>query len=135
MNRIVKMTLKITKKLRSDLEESDPELILYKLHLYLEEFGKHPLESDLGIRLVKTIVNELVACLRENIWGYLSLIDQDKELRNSDTNQLIKYVKHFLVIQQSLAAFKAAGQNPLGNPQNQMETEGQGLAIGKGVVP
>lgn len=96
MQILVKCTQKVTKNLTSNIEESCPDLIQYKLNLYLKEFGKVPNESDLGIRLVKTIIYELCNNLNSKIWDYHTKIDIQNLGENDESSILTKYIKHFL---------------------------------------
>jgi len=92
---VVKCTCKITKNLTLNVEDSCPDVILYKLNLYLKEFGKDPNEQDLGIRLVKTIINELCACLNSKIWDYYTKVDIQNAQEDNGNTILNDYIKRF----------------------------------------
>ena len=69
---IIKCILKLTKALEQLVNVIQPEKILLKSHMYLLEFGTDPakLGEDIGIKTIKTILNELVKLYRENIWEF-----------------------------------------------------------------
>lgn len=49
-----------------------PEKILIRSHLYLIEFAQDnsKISDDIGIKTIKTILNELVKLYGEKIWEY-----------------------------------------------------------------
>jgi len=69
---IIKCILKLTKALEQLANVIQPEKILLKSHMYLLEFGTDPakLGEDIGIKTIKTILNELVKLYRETIWEF-----------------------------------------------------------------
>jgi len=69
---IIKCILKLTKALEQLVNVIQPEKILLKSHLYLLEFGTDPskLGEDIGIKTIKTILNELVKLYKERIWEF-----------------------------------------------------------------
>jgi hypothetical protein len=74
---IVKCILKLTKVLEQMLPHLNPEVILLKSHLYLIEFaGENKPADDMGIKMIKTILNELVKVLKEKIWDSYKAVQQ-----------------------------------------------------------
>ena len=66
---IVKCILKLTKALEQLINLLDPSVILLKSHLYLIEFANNSQTSeDIGVKTIKTILNELVKLQQEKIW-------------------------------------------------------------------
>jgi len=69
---IIKCILKLTKALEQLVNAIQPERILLKSHLYLVEFANEStkLTDDIGIKTIKTILNELVKIYQDKIWDY-----------------------------------------------------------------
>ena len=65
---IVKCILKLTKALNQLVPTLHPETLLIKFHLYILEFGSTQTE-DIGIKTIKTLLNELVKVYNESIWN------------------------------------------------------------------
>jgi len=65
---IVKCILKLTKALNQLVPTLHPETLLIKFHLYILEFGATQTE-DIGIKTIKTLLNELVKVYHESIWN------------------------------------------------------------------
>lgn len=72
---IIKCILKLTKALEQLVNVIQPEKILLKSHLYLLEFGTDPnrLGEDIGIKTIKTILNEFVRLYKERIWEFYAI--------------------------------------------------------------
>eukprot|EP01022_Parablepharisma_sp_SALTPOND_P013285 TRINITY_DN1767_c0_g1_i1.p1 TRINITY_DN1767_c0_g1~~TRINITY_DN1767_c0_g1_i1.p1 ORF type:complete len:1819 (+),score=240.94 TRINITY_DN1767_c0_g1_i1:2754-8210(+) len=72
---IVKCVLKLTKVLESLLPILDIADLLLCLHEYLCTLKQNSQHNDIGIRVTKTIVNELVKAKREAIWDFYKSIE------------------------------------------------------------
>ena len=101
MSYIVKCTCRLTKFLGERIDEVSPDLILYKVHLYFEEFGKSANNAntnmndvDVGLKMIKTIINEMVNIFQEKIWEFYNLIDQFGQ--TNDENLLGMWIKNYL---------------------------------------
>lgn len=66
---IVKCILKLTKALSQFADSFHPEIILLKFHLYILEFGAKQAE-DIGIKTIKTVLNELSRVYHEELFDY-----------------------------------------------------------------
>lgn len=77
---VIKCILKLTRGLESFLanQQLAPENLLIKSHLYLIEFFQDPAKNneDIGVKTIKTILNELGKHLGEKIWDSYKLIQQ-----------------------------------------------------------
>ena len=72
---IVKCILKLTKSLEQFINVINPSVILLKSHLYLIEFANISQNTeDIGIKTIKTILNELVKLQQEKIWESYQVI-------------------------------------------------------------
>jgi len=71
---IIKCVLKLTKALEQLVNVIKPEKILLKSHFYLLEFGLDPSKfgEDIGIKTIKTILNEIAKIYHEKIWEFYS---------------------------------------------------------------
>ena len=69
--------LKLTKVLDTILDQIRPDNILFKCHLYLIEFAADSNKlnhDDIGVKTVKTILNELVKLFHDKIWDYYQVV-------------------------------------------------------------
>lgn len=73
---IIKCILKLTKCLEQILPTLQPDRILLKSHLYLIEFANesNKVSDDIGIKTIKTILNELVKLYKERIWEFYTAV-------------------------------------------------------------
>lgn len=73
---IIKCILKLTKCLEQIIPAVQPEKIMLKSHLYLTEFNNasNPMGDDIGIKTIKTILNELVKIFKERIWEFYAVV-------------------------------------------------------------
>ena len=73
---IIKCILKLTKCLEQMLPSIQPERILLKSHLYLIEFASanNATSDDIGIKTIKTVLNELVKIYKERIWEFYAVV-------------------------------------------------------------
>ena len=79
---IVKCLLKVTKIIPEIIDEINIERILLAIHEYLLAPSLNPSDSsgdEVGIRITKTIVNELVKLKRETIWNYYEGVESHPE--------------------------------------------------------
>mmetsp|Transcript_38603 Transcript_38603/g.34305 ORF Transcript_38603/g.34305 Transcript_38603/m.34305 type:complete len:261 (+) Transcript_38603:4361-5143(+) len=69
---IIKCILKLTKALEQLSQVIQPEKILLRSHLYLVEFATDSsrMGDDIGIKTIKTILNELVKLYGDRIWQF-----------------------------------------------------------------
>ena len=81
MGLIVKCILKLTKSVENFLSELKIEDLLLRFHFYLLEFGKdsYSFGDDIGIKAIKTILNELIKNVGEKIWFFYSAIRNHNE--------------------------------------------------------
>ena len=91
---IIKCVLKLTKALEQLVSVIKPEKILLKSHFYLLEFGLDPSKfgEDIGIKTIKTILNELAKIYREKIWEFYN---NSVQLHPQPDNYIHRY--HFLL--------------------------------------
>ena len=77
---IVKCLLKLTKVIDSLIPNMDIAKILLSIHEYLLVYPSNPQlktqNDEIGTRMVKTIINELVRNKREAIWDYYQLVQK-----------------------------------------------------------
>lgn len=73
---IIKCILKLTKCLEQILPSLQPDRILLKSHLYLIQFANetNKASDDIGIKTIKTILNELVKLYKEKIWEFYGTV-------------------------------------------------------------
>ncbi|KAK4759750.1 hypothetical protein SAY87_022881 [Trapa incisa] len=81
---VVKCLIKLTKVLQSTIYEVDLDRILQSIHIYLQELGMEEIRRRAGIddkplRMVKTVLHELVKLRGTAIKGHLSLVPIDME--------------------------------------------------------
>lgn len=110
---IIKCILKHTKCLEQMLPNVQPERILLKSHLYLIEFatsGNAP-SDDIGIKTIKTVLNELVKIYKEKIWEFYSVV-QNHPTPDTYMNRWI------MVILRPLSNNNAVPSKPLTGTQN-----------------
>ncbi|GMH05428.1 hypothetical protein Nepgr_007268 [Nepenthes gracilis] len=81
---VVKCLIKLTKVLQSTIYEVDLDRILQSIHVYLQELGMEEIRRRAGaddkpLRMVKTVLHELVKLRGTAIKGHLSLVPIDME--------------------------------------------------------
>ncbi|KAF5193151.1 Mor1 [Thalictrum thalictroides] len=81
---VVKCLIKLTKVLQSTIYEVDLDRILQGIHVYLQELGMEEIRKRAGaddkpLRMVKTVLHELVKLRGTAIKGHLSMVPIDME--------------------------------------------------------
>ncbi|KAL6614281.1 hypothetical protein ACP70R_036551 [Stipagrostis hirtigluma subsp. patula] len=81
---VVKCLIKLTKVLQSTIYEVDLDRILQSIHVYLQELGMEEIRRRAGaddkpLRMVKTVLHELVKLRGTAIKGHLSMVPIDAE--------------------------------------------------------
>ncbi|AQK99762.1 Protein MOR1 [Zea mays] len=81
---VVKCLIKLTKVLQSTIYEVDLDRILQSIHIYLQELGMEEIRRRAGaddkpLRMVKTVLHELVKLRGTAIKGHLSMVPIDAE--------------------------------------------------------
>ncbi|THG23725.1 hypothetical protein TEA_019522 [Camellia sinensis var. sinensis] len=81
---VVKCLIKLTKVLPSTIYDVDLDLILQSIHVYLQELGMEEIRRRAGaddkpLRMVKTVLHELVKLRGTAIKGHLSMVPIDME--------------------------------------------------------
>ncbi|KAK1368575.1 Microtubule organization protein [Heracleum sosnowskyi] len=81
---VVKCLIKLTKVLQSTIYEVDLDRILQSIHVYLQELGMEEIRKRAGaddkpLRMVKTVLHELVKLRGTAIKGHLSMVPIDME--------------------------------------------------------
>ncbi|XP_074272176.1 protein MOR1-like isoform X2 [Silene latifolia] len=81
---VVKCLIKLTKVLQSTIHEVDLDRILQSIHVYLQELGMDEIRRRAGaddkpLRMVKTVLHELVKLQGTAIKGHLSMVPIDAE--------------------------------------------------------
>ncbi|XP_038980798.1 protein MOR1-like isoform X4 [Phoenix dactylifera] len=81
---VVKCLIKLTKVLQSTIYDVDLDHILQSIHVYLQELGMEEIRRRAGaddkpLRMVKTVLHELVKLRGTAIKGHLSLVPIDME--------------------------------------------------------
>ncbi|XP_043688647.1 protein MOR1 isoform X3 [Telopea speciosissima] len=81
---VVKCLIKLTKVLQSTIFDVDLDRILQSIHLYLQELGMEEIRRRAGaddkpLRMVKTVLHELVKLRGTAIKGHLSMVPIDME--------------------------------------------------------
>ncbi|XP_064951030.1 protein MOR1-like isoform X2 [Musa acuminata AAA Group] len=81
---VVKCLIKLTKVLQSTIYEVDLDRILQSIHVYLQELGMEEIRRRAGaddkpLRMVKTVLHELVKLRGTAIKGHLSMVPIDTE--------------------------------------------------------
>ncbi|KAK3028496.1 hypothetical protein RJ639_038564 [Escallonia herrerae] len=81
---VVKCLIKLTKVLQSTIYEVDLDRILQSIHVYLQELGMEEIRRRAGaddkpLRMVKTVLHELVKLRGTAIKGHLSMVPIDME--------------------------------------------------------
>ncbi|CAI0393663.1 unnamed protein product [Linum tenue] len=79
---VVKCLIKLTKVLQSTIYEVDLDRILQSIHIYLQELGMEEIRKRAGaddkpLRMVKTVLHELVKLRGAAIKGHLSMVPID----------------------------------------------------------
>ncbi|KAH7857794.1 hypothetical protein Vadar_016518 [Vaccinium darrowii] len=81
---VVKCLIKLTKVLQSTIYDVDLDRILQSIHIYLEDLGMEEIRRRAGaddkpLRMVKTVLHELVKLRGTAIKGHLSMVPIDME--------------------------------------------------------
>uniref|UniRef100_A0A0D9V739 Protein MOR1 n=1 Tax=Leersia perrieri TaxID=77586 RepID=A0A0D9V739_9ORYZ len=81
---VVKCLIKLTKVLQSTISDVDLDRILQSIHIYLQELGMEEIRRRAGaddkpLRMVKTVLHELVKLRGTAIKGHLSMVPIDAE--------------------------------------------------------
>ncbi|KAK1262104.1 Protein MOR1 [Acorus gramineus] len=81
---VVKCLIKLTKVLQSTIYDVDLDRILQSIHVYLQELGMEEIRKRAGaddkpLRMVKTVLHELVKLRGTAIKGHLSMVPIDME--------------------------------------------------------
>nr|GMD91866.1 protein MOR1 isoform X1 [Ipomoea batatas] len=81
---VVKCLIKLTKVLQSTIYEVDLDRILQSIHIYLQELGMEEIRKRAGaddkpLRMVKTVLHELVKLRGTAIKGHLSMVPIDMQ--------------------------------------------------------
>ncbi|KAL8152166.1 hypothetical protein V2J09_009926 [Rumex salicifolius] len=81
---VVKCLIKLTKVLQSTIYDVDLDRILQSIHVYLQELGMEEIRRRAGaddkpLRMVKTVLHELVKLQGTAIKGHLSMVPIDME--------------------------------------------------------
>ncbi|XP_076948805.1 protein MOR1-like [Bidens hawaiensis] len=81
---VVKCLIKLTKVLQTTISEVDLDRILQSIHIYLQELGMEEIRRRAGaddkpLRMVKTVLHELVKLRGTAIKGHLSMVPIDME--------------------------------------------------------
>ncbi|WOL15918.1 protein MOR1-like isoform X1 [Canna indica] len=81
---VVKCLIKLTKVLQTTIYEVDLDRILESIHVYLQELGMEEIRRRAGaddkpLRMVKTVLHELVKLRGTAIKGHLSMVPIDTE--------------------------------------------------------
>ncbi|KAM7525117.1 hypothetical protein LguiA_015019 [Lonicera macranthoides] len=81
---VVKCLIKLTKVLQTTIYEVDLDRILQSIHVYLQELGMEEIRRRAGaddkpLRMVKTVLHELVKLRGTAIKGHLSMVPIDME--------------------------------------------------------
>ncbi|ONK78042.1 uncharacterized protein A4U43_C02F13600 [Asparagus officinalis] len=81
---VVKCLIKLTKVLQSTIYEVDLDRVLQSIHIYLQELGMEEIRRRAGaddkpLRMVKTVLHELVKLRGTAIKGHLSMVPIDME--------------------------------------------------------
>ncbi|KAG6756741.1 hypothetical protein POTOM_040182 [Populus tomentosa] len=79
---VVKCLIKLTKVLQSTIYDVDLDRILQSIHIYLQELGMEEIRRRAGaddkpLRMVKTVLHELVKLRGASIKGHLSMVPID----------------------------------------------------------
>ncbi|XP_020588721.1 protein MOR1 isoform X3 [Phalaenopsis equestris] len=81
---VVKCLIKLTKVLQSTIYDVDLDRVLHIIHVYLQELGMEEIRKRAGaddkpLRMVKTVLHELVKLRGTAIKGHLSMVPIDTE--------------------------------------------------------
>ncbi|GAB2232981.1 hypothetical protein Droror1_Dr00002194 [Drosera rotundifolia] len=81
---VVKCLIKLTKVLNLHIHEVDLDVILKSIHVYLQELGMEEIRRRAGaddkpLRMVKTVLHELVKLRGTSIKGHLSMVPIDMD--------------------------------------------------------
>ncbi|PKA51818.1 Protein MOR1 [Apostasia shenzhenica] len=81
---VVKCLIKLTKVLQTTIYDVDLDRVLHSLHVYLQELGMEEIRKRAGaddkpLRMVKTVLHELVKLRETAIKGHLSMVPIDTE--------------------------------------------------------
>lgn len=91
---IIKCLLKLSKNMDKLIEKVDLKKFMVAIHEYLVTIplDKKTQNDDLGTRIAKTLINEIVKLKRNDIWDYYQVIEQHP----SPDNHLQKWIQIIL---------------------------------------
>lgn len=106
-NLIIKCLLKLSKILEKLIDKLDIEKILLAIHEYLVVINhENKTQNDeMGIRIVKTVTNELVKLRREGIWEAYSVI----QCHNQPDNHIYRWIQIILKSLQTQGSTPSGG--------------------------
>ncbi|XP_061370607.1 protein MOR1 [Gastrolobium bilobum] len=116
---VVKCLIKLTKVLQSTIYDVDLDRILQSIHLYLQDLGMEEIRRRAGaddkpLRMVKTVLHELVKLRGAAIKGHLSMVPIDTKPQPI----ILAYIElnlETLAAARMLTASGPAGQNHWGD--------------------
>ncbi|XP_027367381.1 protein MOR1 [Abrus precatorius] len=116
---VVKCLIKLTKVLQSTIYDVDLDRILQSIHLYLQDLGMEEIRRRAGaddkpLRMVKTVLHELVKLRGAAIKGHLSMVPIDAKPQPI----ILAYIElnlETLAAARMLTASGPAGQNHWGD--------------------
>lgn len=122
-NLIIKCLLKLSKILEKLIDRLDMEKILLAIHEYLVTINHDNKNSndEMGIRIVKTVVNELVKLKRESIWEAYRVI----QCHGQADNHIYKWIQ---IILKSLQT-QGSGTDSGGSTANPIDFEIKAVMI------
>ena len=127
---IIKCILKLTKSLDLSVSTLQPSKLLLKSHVYLAEFTTDPskISEDMGIKTIKTILNELVKIYQDKIWEHYKILQG----HNVPDVYIHRWISVILkpIANQAPRLFKVVNQMPVDgnyntNQNNQIQNNNQ----------
>lgn len=91
---IIKCLLKLSKNMDKLIEKVDLKKFIVAIHEYLVTIpqDKKTQNDDLGTRIAKTLINEIVKLKRNDIWDYYQVVEQHPK----PDNHLQKWIQIIL---------------------------------------
>lgn len=119
---IIKCLLKLSKILEKLIDKLDMERVLLAIHEYMVSIDHDNKSSndEMGIRIVKTVVNELVKLKRDQIWTAYRVV----ECHQAEDNHIKRWIKIILASLQNVPA----SEQPQA-PSRQTEPDSQAQAV------
>lgn len=127
---IIKCLLKLSKNMDKLIDKIDLKKFMVAIHEYLVTItDKKTQNDDLGTRIAKTLINEIVKLKREHIWDYYHIIEQHPQ----QDHHLQKWIQIILKsLQQNLGSETNASKistiqnmDQINQPQDKDEGRGQ----------